>query len=135
MQYVDSSALVKRYVREADSDTAQRLLGADPEWVTAGHAVVEVRRALSLRLAEVPRRLREAQRFFEADWAALHVVALDADTCGRAADIAEATGARSLDALHLAAAHRAGAPALRLVTFDVRMAQVARSLGWTVVGV
>lgn len=134
MQYVDSSALVKRYIREVDSDTAQHLLRADPEWVTARHSLVEVRRTLSQRLAEAPRLLQEARRFFAADWPALHVVALDDDTCERAADLAEATGARSLDALHLAAAHRAGAPALRLVTFDVRMAQVARGLGWTVVG-
>ena len=43
-------------------------------------------------------------------------------------------GARTLEALHLAAASRAGAPALRLVAFDVSLAQVARDLGWTVVG-
>jgi predicted nucleic acid-binding protein len=134
MQYVDSSALVKRYVREEDSDAAQRLLAADDGWVTAGHTLVEVRRALSLRLADAPRLLADARESFQADWAVLNVVAVDEETCGRAAGIAEATGARSLDALHLAAAHRAGAPALRVLTFDARMAQTARALGWTVAG-
>jgi hypothetical protein len=40
----------------------------------------------------------------------------------------------ALDSLHLAAAQRAGAPALRMVAFDVRLAHTARSLGWTVMG-
>jgi predicted nucleic acid-binding protein len=48
--------------------------------------------------------------------------------------LAEATGARTLDAIHLASAGRVAAPSMRLVTFDVRMAAVARTLGLTVVG-
>lgn len=134
MQYVDSSALVKRYVREADSDVALRLLAADLEWVTAEHTMVEVRRTLSVRFAGDSSAAARAREVFEADWSALHVVALDGETCSRAAELAETTGARTLDVLHLAAAMRAGAPALRVVTFDVRMAQAVRSLGWTAVG-
>lgn len=45
--YVDTSALLKRYVEEPDSDRADELLAADPELVTARHTVVEVRRNLS----------------------------------------------------------------------------------------
>ncbi len=40
-----------------------------------------------------------------------------------------------LDALHLAAVQRVGGPAVPLLTFDVRQAQAARSLGLTVVGI
>jgi hypothetical protein len=36
--------------------------------------------------------------------------------------------------MHLAAAERAGAGALPFLTYDVRQAQAARSLGRTVVG-
>lgn len=135
MQYLDSSALVKRYVREQDSDEAARLLASDPEWVTAAHTFVEVRRTLAVRLRAEPRSLETARRHFSADWEALLIVAVDDETCQRAAELAETTGARTLDALHLAAAHRAGAPALRFVTFDVRTAQTARGLGWSVAGV
>ena len=94
-----------------------------------------MRRNLARRLAADPAALRQARAAFDEDWASTYVVALDSRTCAIAADVAEATGARTLDALHLAAAQRAGAPALRLVAFDVRFAQAARSLGWTVVGV
>jgi predicted nucleic acid-binding protein len=48
--------------------------------------------------------------------------------------MAEATGARTLDALHLAAAQRIGGGALPFVTADLRQAQIARSLGWVVLG-
>jgi predicted nucleic acid-binding protein len=51
-----------------------------------------------------------------------------------AAAIAELTGARTLDALHLAAAQRVGGPAVPFLTFDVRQARAARGLGLTVVG-
>lgn len=132
MQYVDSSALAKLYVAEPDSSVAERLLLADPVWSTAAHTEVEVRRVLSIRVAA--RNLADAKSDFARDWDRLAVVALDATTCRLAADLAETTGARTLDALHLAAASRVGAPVVRLVTFDARLAQVARSLGWSVVG-
>ncbi len=134
MQYVDTSALLKRYVAEPDSAEATRLLHADPDWVTAAHTEVEVRRNLTRRLASVPADLSRAREAFVADWSRTAVVALDQATMRTAADLAETTGARTLDALHLAAAHRVGAPAVRVLTYDVRQAQAARSLGWAVVG-
>jgi hypothetical protein len=70
-----------------------------------------------------------------ADWEQVQVVELDAETCSRAADYVVTLGVRTLDALHLAAAHRVGAGALPFLTFDLRQAQAARSLGWTVLGV
>ena len=60
--YVDSSALLKRYMDEPDSDVADSLLRSDPSLLTARHTIVEVRRNLALggwartRLSEV--RLR-----------------------------------------------------------------------------
>ena len=50
-----------------------------------------------------------------------------------AARIAEQTGCRSLDALHLACATRAG-PATTVLTFEVRQAQAVRSIGLQVIG-
>jgi uncharacterized protein len=131
--YLDSSALLKRYLDEPESAACEALLLADASWVTARHTWVEVRRNLSRLLAGEP--LRAAREAFEADWARLHVVELDETTCDLAAEIAEATGARSLDALHLAAATRVGPAGLDFVTWDVRQAQSARALGLSVRGV
>jgi len=44
--YADSSALLKRYVDEADSERANELLAADAVPVTGRHTIVEVRRNL-----------------------------------------------------------------------------------------
>ena len=49
--YVDSSALLKRYVAEADSADADALLQADSELLTARHTIVEVRRNLARLLS------------------------------------------------------------------------------------
>lgn len=130
--YVDSSALLKRYVDEPDSDVAESLLLSDPSLLTARHTIVEVRRNLA-RLLD-GRSLAAAREAFADDLRAVSIVELDAVTCEAAAAIGEVTGVRSLDALHLAAARRIGGPAVPFLTFDVRQAQAARALGLTVVG-
>lgn len=45
--YADTSALLKRYVDEPDSERAVELLASDAEVVTGRHTVVEVRRNLA----------------------------------------------------------------------------------------
>ena len=129
--YVDSSALLKRYVDEPDSDRAVELLTADPTLVTGRHTVVEVRRNLARMLS--PTDATAARAAFAADLSSFAIVELDAATCELAATIAEQTSVRTLDALHLGAARRLGTH-LTFVTFDVRQAQAARSLGFAVAG-
>lgn len=130
-RYVDASAVVKLYVEEPDSLRATELL--DDAWATARHTRVEVRRALVQELEGAALEL--ARRRFDDDWKATDVVELDGRVCERAAGIAEETRARTLDALHLAAAEHVGADeGLPLITFDRRLADAARALGWTVLG-
>jgi predicted nucleic acid-binding protein len=131
--YVDSSALVKQYAYEPDAEVAGRILASDSRWVSSRLTLVEVRRALSRELRG--RRLGEARTQFSDDWSRVNVVDPDELLCETAADIAESTGVRTLDAVHLATAQRAGAPALSFVTFDRHQARAARSLGWPVLGV
>jgi predicted nucleic acid-binding protein len=129
--YVDSSALLKRYVEEADSAAADALLQADPVLLTARHTIVEVRRNLARLLSG--RDLIAARVAFAGDLRSFSMIELDEATCESAASIAEATGVRTLDALHLAAAQRISAPGVGFLTFDLRQAQAARTLGLTVV--
>ena len=130
--YVDTSALLKRYVEEADSARADGYLLTDVVWVTARATLVEVRRNLHRLLG--PEQREAALAAFTGDWARMNVVELDAMTCESAAAVAELTGARSLDALHLAAAIRVGGTESTFVTFDARQATAARSLGLRVLG-
>lgn len=130
--YVDSSALLKRYVEEPDSPRADELLAADDALVTGRHTVVEVRRNLA-RLLPAP-AAAQARAVFAGDLEALSLIELDAATTELAATLAEQTGVRTLDALHLGAAYRLGT-AVTFLTFDIRQAVAARQLGFRVAGV
>lgn len=130
--YLDASALVKRYVDEPGRDEVERILVADPEWLTGVHTYTEVRLAMQRRL--IDEDLEEGQGALEADWGRSLVVDLDEPLCRRAAELGEVAGTRTVAALHLAAAERAGGRAIPIVTFDVRLATAARALGFTVLG-
>ena len=132
-QYVDPSALVKLYSSEPGSEACEELLRRDLDWITAAHTEVEVRRTLARVLSGAD--LERAREQFHAHWGRMNVVDLDRGVCGAAAELAEVTGARSLDALHLAAAQRAGGGTVPIHTYDLRLAQAARALGWPVIGI
>lgn len=132
MVYIDSSALLKLYFDESDSDACEELMLSDPDWITARHTTVEVRRNLAKELQDKP--AREARDQFLRDWDAITIVELDRQVCETAAQIAEVTGVRALDALHLGAAQRVGRGVIPFLTYDLRQAQAARELGWTVLG-
>ncbi len=127
--YVDSSALLKLYLDEPEQEECRRLLSGDPEPATARVSLVEVRRNLVRRLRGGERARARAE--FDRDWEIIALVEVDESVCERAAELAEATGVRSLDAVHLSAAERVGGDFL---TYDRRQAEAARAMGWTVLG-
>ena len=129
--YLDSSAFAKLYIDEAGKALVETLLRGDVP-VTARHTYVEVRRALHIRLRGAA--FQRARERLDSDWQESDVVELDDRVCRAAAELAEVTGVKTLDALHLAAAQRAGGAELKFVTFDARQADAARSLGWPVLG-
>jgi predicted nucleic acid-binding protein len=130
--YLDSSALLKRYVDEPDSSHFATVLGSDQNWLTCRITWVEVWRNLGRRLtgADAP----AARHAFRTDWDRLAVVEIDSVLSEDAGRLADLSGARSVDALHLAALQRAGPVGITLVTADLRQAQTARSFGWVVLG-
>lgn len=128
--YVDSSALLKLYLDEPETPIAQRIL-AGQRWATGRHTYVEVRRNLA-RALDGP-DLDKARRSFARDWEQVDVVDIGAHVGEVAAAMAERTGLSTLDALHLGAAEAVGG-SRPFLTFDRRLAEAARSIGWTVVG-
>ena len=73
--YVDSSALLKRYVEEPDSEKAESILRSDPSLLTARHTIVEVRRNLARLLEQ--REAAAARSAFMQDLGVLSIVELD----------------------------------------------------------
>lgn len=128
--YVDSSALLKLYLDEPETPTARGILNSH-HLLTGRHTYVEIRRNLA-RLLDGD-SLDEARRRFARNWEQVDVIDIGAHVGEAAAELAELTGLRTLDALHLGAAESVGSSDA-FVTFDRRLAAAARSLGWTVLG-
>jgi uncharacterized protein len=118
--YLDSSALVKLVVREAESDALLRYLGSRPVRVSCGLARVEVIRAVQ---AHGRAALARARQLLER----ISLLHLDELLLDQAA-VLDGAILRSLDAIHLAAARTLGEDLDELVTYDNRMADAARRL-------
>jgi len=130
--YLDSSAIIKLYKAEADSDKCRTIIGSERELVSARHAFVEVINAINRD--ETGRREQAISEFREL-WDGIRIVEIDSLTCEIAASLARETGTRTLDALHLAAMWRAGGSSLTMLTFDTRLAAATRHLGMPVADV
>lgn len=129
--YVDSSALLRRYVHGPGHDLVVAEMAATPDWATSLVTHTEARVALRLISATATQheRLRAA---FQRDWEAFWVVPLDNRCLGRAAELAAAGALRLVDAFHLAAADRLPRP-LRYLTLDPHQVSAAVALGFEVV--
>jgi predicted nucleic acid-binding protein len=125
--YFDSSALVKLVVQEAESDALRRFMRrhATQRRVTSGLARVEVVRAVA---AGGPSAVAHARR----QLARIDQLAIDRDLLDAAATLAPGTVLRSLDAIHLAAAHALGTDLRSVLSYDRRMQEAATALGITV---
>lgn len=132
MLFLDTSALVKRYVEEEGSALVLRRMGEDPEWVVSAVARTEAEITLC-RLGFDPSVSADLWQRLREDWERCHVVPLDPACLERAAELGCRYQVRTLDALHLSAADRLPRP-LVLLTFDRRQADVARSMDLVVEG-
>lgn len=129
--YVDSSVLLSYYLAEPASSRARVLIEDSRGRTAARITEIEVRRGIAKIVSAVERVTSRA--LFELDWQSTDVVELTAEASGLAATVAEETGLRTLDAIHVAAAMTAGCA--RFITFDVRQADAARAFGMEVVGI
>jgi predicted nucleic acid-binding protein len=119
--YLDSSALVKLVVQEAETAELERWLADHPWRVSCALARVEVIRAVLPLGPAAAIRARDLL-------GAIDLVPLGDDLLGAAGELLP-VGLRSLDAIHLAAARSLGASLGPVVTYDRRMAVAAQSLG------
>ena len=119
MIYVDTSALAKLVISEAESAAMRDFAEAD--MVTSALASTELRRTVR-RVA--PHLAVEAERVLE------RVMQLVVDTeVLRAASSLDPKGLRTLDAIHLATAMRVRDDITALVAYDERLLSAARLAG------
>ena len=128
---IDSSALLKRYLREAGRDLVLETMDGDADWCASELVRTEVLVALH-RSAISRRQQQQLWSTFRDDWDAMVVIPVDERCLGRAVEIGATFGVRTVDAIHLAAADRLPRPA-RYLTFDRQQIPAAASLGLEVV--
>jgi len=119
--YLDSSALVKLVVAEAESEALTGHLRKRANRVSCALARVEVVRAVASQGHAATARARRLLAY-------TRLVRLDDVLLDEAAALDGAV-LRSPDAIHLAAARALGSALAEVITYDRRMAEAARGLG------
>lgn len=128
--FLDTSALVQRYVRSSGHRLVAESMDADDTWCASALCRSETLLALH-RLAGTPSQQARLWSRLRDDWDAFVVVPLDERCLAHAVTLGATYGLRTVDALHLAAADRLPRP-LRYLTFDRRQIPAAAALGFEV---
>ena len=120
---LDSSGLVKRYVREEGSEALAEVMGRASAYRMCSIGFTETVRAVA-RAGE-PADVERVER----DWASIGAIDVDEALAWQAAKLAVRHGLRTLDALHLAAALATADDDPTFVTWDVALHRAARAEG------
>jgi predicted nucleic acid-binding protein len=134
--YCDTSALLKLFVEELDSERVARWLSEADQVACSCVGLLEAHAAFARRRSEghlTADDVSSALELFAETWQSVAIVDLDV---AAAASLASTHVLRSLDAVHLSAAlsladQLAPLPAV-FATFDRRLARVASDAGLTV---
>jgi predicted nucleic acid-binding protein len=121
--YLDSSAIVKLAVDEPESDALRTYLRRRRPLVSSAIARTEVLRTLMV----YDDGLRRGRRAL----ANVNLLRVNDRVLNAAGDLTPVE-LRSLDAIHLATAQGLGDEVGRFVTYDMRMADAAREMGYRV---
>lgn len=130
--YLDTSALVKLYVAEQESDEVHVAVGESEGVATSTVAYAELRAAFGRR-----RRVgdlddeahRRAITRIDEDWRSYFRIPVSNFIAYRAGEMAERYALRGFDAIHLASAARLNQrfPEGRFLAFDARLVEAARA--------
>jgi predicted nucleic acid-binding protein len=133
--YCDTSALLKLYIVEPDSDIVKAKIAEAEAVAVCRIACAEAHAALSRRAREVPEdtpAIEHAKQALAADWPHYVVMEVDQALVERAGDYADTFALRGYDSVQLAAAHQASQIAQTSVCFacfDARLNKAAKVLG------
>lgn len=138
--YFDTSALVKVYVREAESDLVLALVDAAAGLFTSRVAYTEARSAIARRRREgslTSAAGATAVKVLDREFDDFGIIEVDADLARAGGALADRHGLRGFDAIHLASALRVRSVTdepPRFVALDARLLAAARAEGLDVAG-
>lgn len=133
--YLDTSALIKRYVREPGSDELNSLLSRATltgtsiiTWAEMAAATAKAQRMSFITAVQA----QSAWKKFRNDWISLALIEISKPLVIRAGDLAWDHGLRGYDSVHLASAlmwQEALGEQIRLAAFDHRLWETGRKVG------
>ncbi len=137
--YLDTSALAKLYLNEAESGTVHEAVERAERSATSTVAYAELRAAFARRhrVGDLgDEGLRRAVARIDADWRGYLRISASNLIAYRAGEMAERYALRGFDAIHLASAARLQErfPGLRFLAFDDRLVDAARGASVSVHG-
>ncbi len=133
--YVDTSALVKLYVPEPESEAVQALVKSAQVAAVSLVAFAEARAAFARKRRERavnPKDYRRIVREFDDDWDHYFVVDVTEPLVKRAAQLADKHGLRGYDAIQLSSAivlREHSEEAVSFCCFDDRLLRASRREG------
>ena len=133
--YLDTSALIKRYIRETGSTDARGWIQSADGIGTSEITKVEMASAIArlIRAGQVSEHDGQLSwKDFENDWSFINVLLVSTEVVERAVSLTRRHRLRAYDAVHLAAAliwQEALAEPVTLATFDHELWQAARQDG------
>ena len=136
--YLDTSALVKLYVRERESVAVRQLVEAAEVTATSRVAYVETRAAFARKRIERSINLKDYRtivRDVDNDWESYFIVDVSDLLVKIAGQLAERHALRGYDAIHLASAviiRNQGDQPVNFSCFDARLLRAARREGLSV---
>jgi len=131
--YVETSALLKRYVQEPESDDCQAILNVHSHRITSRITITETLINLRKRLSTAEFAI--ASKLFQSDINVFDVVEFDAELSFRAIEVATGNSLGTLDAIHLASALRVKGSQVAFLTYDKGLANCAKKNGLRVLGI
>ena len=130
--YLDSSALLKRYLEEEFSQQCEEIIIKYHDKYISQIGVTET--LINLRKRLSAGEFAMAAKLFEADIAIFNIIEFDEATSDLAVEIAGGTNLATLDSIHLASAANLGSKAIDFLTYDKVQRKAAKSLGFKTPG-
>ena len=130
--YLDSSALLKRYLEEEFSQQCEEIIIRYQDKYISQIGVTET--LINLRKRLSASEFAMAKKLFEADIAIFNIIEFDETTSDLAVEISEGTNLATLDAIHLASAASLGSKTIDFLTYDKVQRKAAKSLGFKTPG-
>lgn len=130
--YIDSSAYLKRYFAEEDSDECEEIISRFTHHCISNIGVTEIFITLGNRLGARDHLL--ASRLFEAELAGLNVIAFDDQISSDAVSVSGGKNLATLDSIHIASALRFKSQEITFLTYDRSQALAAKRSGLKTLG-